>query len=150
MSAGWLAIQSFQQSQDILAAINAVSIHTKLRLTGVADEERAPVVAKARETLASFLDAFEKVIHQTEQAKDGPLIGIDPRLRQLARSFIAARHNRRRFHSALFTKSISDMAGLLASNDKKDQQALVECLVELRILVEEHIHVDANRILGEI
>jgi len=150
MSAGWLAIQSFQQSQDLLAAINTLSIHTKLKLAGINDEQRAKSAKKAREILAAFLETFEKVVHQAEQARDAPLVGVDPRLRQLAKSFVSAKHDTRRFHSALFTKPISDMTYLLASTEEKDQQALVECLAEFRVLVEEHIHTDAYRILGEI
>lgn len=150
MSTQWLAIQSFQQSQDLLAAINTLSIHTKLEIAGINDEQRAESAKRAREILASFLETFEKVIHQAEQARDEPLVGVDPRLRQLAKSFVNARRDKRRFHSTLFTKPISDMPYLLASTEEKDQQALVECLTEFRVLVEEHVHTDARRILGEI
>lgn len=147
MSTDWLAIQSFRRDQDLLAAINTLSIHTKLKLAGIADEERAEAVAAARETLASFLEAFEEIVRQAGQAEGGALLGIDPRLRQLARSFVAAKRDRRRFRSTLFTQSPSEVVDLLGSADKKDQQALVECLRDLRILVEEHIHTDAHRIL---
>ena len=149
MSTDWLAIQSFQRSQDLLSAINTLSIHTKLRLSGVADEERARAVAEAREKLASFLEAFEKIVQQAGQAERGALLGIDPRLRQLARSFVAAKRDRHRFRSRLFTQSPSDAVDLLASTDEKDQQALVECLTDLRTLVEEHIYTDTHRILTE-
>jgi hypothetical protein len=149
MSTEWLAIQSFQRDQDLLAAINTLSIHTKLKLGGVADEERAEAAAEAREKLTSFLETFEKIVQQAGQAEEGALLGIDPRLRQLARSFVAAKRDRHRFHSTLFTQSPSDAADLLASTDKKDQQALVECLKDLRTLVEEHIYTDTHRILTE-
>jgi hypothetical protein len=146
MSTDWLAIQSFRRDQDLLAAINTLSIHTKLKLASIADEERAEAVAAARETLASFLEAFEAIVRQAGQAEGGALLGIDPRLRQLARSFVAAKRDRHRFRSTLFTQSPSEVVDLLGSSDKKDQQALVECLRDLRILVEEHIHGDAHRI----
>ena len=149
MSTDWLAIQSFQRSQDLLAAINTVSIHTKLRLSGVADEERAEAAAEARGKVASFLEAFEKTVQQADQAEEGILLGIDPRLQQLARSFITAKRDRNRFHSTLFTQSPSETVGLLASADEKDQQAIVESLTDLCTLVEEHIYTDAHRILSE-
>jgi hypothetical protein len=149
MSTDWLAIQSFQRSQDLLAAINTLSIHTKLRLSGVADEERAEAAATARHKLASFLEAFEKIVQQAEQAEGGVLLGIDPRLQQLVNSFVAAKHDGRRFHSRLFTQSPSEAVGLLASTEEEDQQALVECLTDLRILVEEHISTDTHQILSQ-
>jgi hypothetical protein len=149
MSTDWLAIQSFQRSQDLLAAINTLSIHTKLRLSGVADEERAEAAAEARGKLASFLEDFTKIVNQAEQAEGGILLGIDPRLQQLARSFVTAKRNRNRFHSTLFTRSPSETAGLLTSTDEEDQQALVESLTDLRTLVEEHMHTDTARILED-
>jgi hypothetical protein len=149
MNSEWLAIQSFQQSQDLLTAINTLSIHTKLELRGHKDEERAESVAQAREILASFLKDFEQVIEQVEQAGNGPLLGVDPRLRQLAKSFAHARRERHRFRSRLFRKPISDAMNLLASTDKRDQQALIECLSELRTLVEEHMQADTARILKD-
>ncbi len=149
MSTDWLAIQSFQRSQDLLAAINTLSIHTKLRLSGVADEERAKAASEARGKLASFLEAFEKIVQQAEQAEGGALLGIDPRLQQLARSFVTAKRDRNRFHSMLFTQSPSETVGLLASTDEKDQQALVESLADLRTLVEEHVQTDTARILED-
>jgi hypothetical protein len=148
MSTDWLTIQSFQRSQDLLAAINTLSIHTKLRLSGVADEERAEAAAEARERLAAFLEDFEKIVQQAEQAEEG-MLGVDPRLQQLARSFVAAKRDKERFHSRLFTQSPSDALNLLASTDEKDQQALVECLADLRALVEEHISTDTHRILSK-
>lgn len=149
MNPEWLAIQSFQQSQDLLAAINTLSIHTKLKLSGYPDEGRAENVAKARETLTSFLKDFEQVVEQVKQAGNGPLLGVDPRLRQLARSFAYARRERHRFRSCLFRKPISGVVSLLASTDKIDQQALIECLSELRTLVEEHMQADTTRILKD-
>ncbi len=149
MSTDWLTIQSFQRSQDLLTAINTLSIHTKLRLSGVADEERAKATAEAREKLASFLMAFEKIVQQTEQAEGEALLGIDPRLQQLARSFVAAKRDRSRFRSMLFTRSPSEAVNLLAATEERDQQALIECLTDLRALVEEHIYTDTRQIFSQ-
>jgi hypothetical protein len=144
MSTEWLAIQSFQRDQNLLSAINTLSIHTKLELAGVADEERAEAAAKARGELASFLETLTRVADQIEQ--ENALVGIDPRLRKLARRFVAARRNRRRFRSSLFTESLSDVMRLLTPEDEEEQQALVESLSDLRSLIEEHVYTDANQI----
>ena len=150
MSHQWLAIQSFQQSQNLLDAINTLSIHLKLKLVGIPDQERVEASDKARETLSSFLGKLQDVIHKTEQVKAMPILGVDSRLKQLAKSFIAAKDNRRRFHSALFTKNICHVTQLLSSTQEKDEKELVESLAELRVLIQEHIHTDASRILGEV
>jgi hypothetical protein len=149
MNPEWLAIQSFQRSQDLLTAINTLSIHTKLRLRGHKDKERRESVAQARGTLTSFLKDFEQVVEQVEQIQDGPLLGVDPRLRQLAGSFVRARSEGHRFRSCLFRRPLSDAMNLLASTNEQDRQALVECLSELRTLIEEHVQTDTARILED-
>jgi hypothetical protein len=149
MSTDWLAIQSFQRSQDLLAAINTLSIHTKLELSGLDDGKRAEAAARAREKLAAFLEAFDKIVQQAERADGEALLGIDPRLQQLARSFVTAKRNRSRFHSTLFTQSPSKTVGLLTATEERDQRALVECLTDLRTLVEEHIYTDTHQILSQ-
>ena len=158
MTTQWLAIQSFQQSQDLLDALNTLSIHLKLKLAGIPDEERTEAAGRARETLVSFLENFESILSMSEQAKGSAILGIDPRLRDLARSFSTAKSDRQRFHSALFTKTVSEVVRLLKATGTKDEiepltvygEALIESLGELRTLIEEHIHKDTVQILGEI
>ena len=150
MSTQWLAIQSFQQSQGLLAAINTSSIHLKLKLAGVNDEKRMGAVAEAKETLSSFLKTLDKVVNEVEQLKARPLTGVDPRLRQLAKNFVAAKQRGWQFHSDLFSKSPAQVAELLQATRKEDQKALIESLGELRTLLEEHIHSDAAQILEGI
>ena len=158
MSTQWLAIQSFQHSQDLLNAINTLSIHIKLRLAGIADNRRAKAAAKAKQTLISFLKSFESIVRDSEEAKGRPVLGVDPRLRELARSFSAAKNDRQRFRSILFTKTILEVLALLKVVGTKDEKerlpifgkALVESLSELRALIEEHVHKDTAQILGEI
>jgi hypothetical protein len=150
MKADWLAIQSFQENQELLMTINNLSIYIKLKLAGINDERKEKVASEAKMNLASFLERFEKITQQAEQAETVPVLGIDPRLQQLVSSFLAAKQDRRRFHSDLFTKPMLNMRELLNSNDEGDQRALLECLAELRTLVEEHVHTDATQILGGI
>ena len=150
MSTQWLAVQSFQHNQDLLAAINKLSIHLRLQLERDEDEERTGEANKAREMLSSFLRELETLVNDTERGEEVPVLGANPRLRQLARSFVKAKRNRRRFRSSLFRNGAGCFQQLLHSNTKEDRQALLESLEELRVLVEEHMHVDAERVLGEI
>lgn len=149
MSVQWLSVQSFQHSQDILSAINALSIHLKLSAAGVSDEARAEQARQARASLAAFLEELEPVITETESSGNVPVIGANPRLRQLAKSFVSAKHNRYRFHSELFRSTPSRLKQLLASSKAEERESLLECLAELRVLVEEHVHTDTERVLGE-
>jgi len=148
MSTEWLAIQSFQHGQDLLTAINTLSIYTKLEPTGISDKEQAEAADRARGTIASFLEELEAMVQEIEKRE--VVLGIDPRRRQLVRNFIAAKHNQRRFHSALFQSTFANVRRLLHPSSKEDRRSLIECLEELRVLLEEHIHTDTMRILGEI
>jgi hypothetical protein len=150
MSVQWLAVQSFQHNQDLLSAINKLSIHLRLQLEGNNDTERGEEANKAREILSSFLRELETLVKDKEGGESVPVLGANPRLRQLARSFMNAKHDRRRFHSSLFRNGAGCFQRLLESNAKEEQQALLESLEDLRLLVEEHMHVDAERVLGEI
>jgi hypothetical protein len=150
MSTEWLAVQSFQHSQSVLAAINTLSIHLKLTLAGVADQEREEEAAEARERLASFLKEIERVVEELKQETAKPVLGADPRLRKLGESFIEAKRDRRRFHSALFRDNPAESRRLLESQQPEDQKQLLSSLEELRILIEEHINSDAIQLLGEI
>lgn len=150
MSVHWLAVQSFQKNQDLLAAINKLSIHLRLQLERNEDAERAGEANKAREMLSSFFRELETLVNDTERGEEVPVLGANPRLRELARRFVRAKRNRRRFRSSLFRNGAGCFQQLLHSNTKEDRQALLESLEELRVLVEEHMHVDAERVLGEI
>ena len=149
MSTEWLAAQSFQYTQELLAALNTLSIHLKLGLAGHSDEARRAAAQQARDTLVVFLKELETLIQQVGQGDAKPMMGVDLRLRQLAKQFEAAKRDRNRFHSALFCHALPHVQQLLYSDKREDQQALIECLQELRTLLAEHVEADTACILGE-
>ena len=126
MSIQWLSVQSFQHNQDLLAAINKLSIHLRLQLEGNEDAERAGEANKARDMLSSFFRELETLVKDTERGEEVPVLGANPRLRQLARSFVKAKRNRRRFHSSLFRNGAGRFQQLLHSTKKEDSEALLE------------------------
>jgi len=75
MSTQWLAVQSFERSQDMLGAMNTLSIHLKLRLAGVPDEERRQAAARARETLTTFFKKLDATVQETQRGEATPLLG---------------------------------------------------------------------------
>lgn len=150
MSTQWLTVQSFQHNQDLLTAINKLSIHLRLQLEGHKDAKRIEETNKAREILSSFFRELETIVNDTERGEGMPVLGTNPRLRQLARNFVTAKRNRRRFRSPLFQKGPAHFQQLLQVERREDYPVLLESLQELRVLLEEHMHLDAERVLGEI
>ena len=147
MNNQWLSFQSFVQNQELLEAINTLSIHTKLDLAGDVDEERVNKLNDAKIKIAQFIKNFDKIIKQTDNNK--PILGVDHRLRQLVQNFFSAKQTGYKFHSPFFTESPARVLDLIKSENEEDKKSLIECLKELRILIEEHVHTDTNEILGE-
>jgi len=150
MSTQWLSIQSFQQSQDFLSALNTLSIHLKLKLAGIEDNKRTQSSIKAKEKISSFLKILEEVVCRFEQAKAEPLTGIDPRLQQLAKKFVYAKQNESLFKSFPFSNPLKQLVELLDTTKEEEQKILIELLAELRNLFEEHIFSDMTQVLKEI
>lgn len=148
MSTNWLAAISFQQGQDILHSINTLSIHTKLRLRGISDDERIEKANDAKNHLTKFLKNLDSLVKEIQKNKDGPITGINPRLSRLACDFISSAQKEKRFRE-LFSRSLEDVIRLINSDDEENQKTLLRCLAELRLLVEQHMHSDANQILGK-
>lgn len=150
MSIKWLSAHSFKQSQDLLSAINTLSMNAKLELAGAPDEKVGEAAVRAREVLGDFFGALETVVDEAEQEGAKPVIGAGLRLRQLARRFVNARNKQRRFHSALSQPTFARARQLLGSEREEDRQALIDSLDELRVLLEEQAHLDAEHVLGDI
>lgn len=144
-----MAFQSFRQSQDLLAAINTLLIHLKLNLAGIDDRGRAQAAEHAKNVLAEFLGTLAKVVGQIEKGKSQPLTGVDPRLRQLATAYVAARRRKGKLSSEISPKSLTTVTALLFSTSPREQQDLLESLSELRSLLEDHISADASLLLAD-
>jgi len=86
VSVQWLAVQSFQHNQELLAAINKISIHLRLQLEGNEDSERAGEVNTARELLSSFFRELETLVIVTERGEARMHLGGDA-ARRRARLF---------------------------------------------------------------
>ncbi len=145
----WLAAENFERAHNIIAAINTLSIHTKLVLAGTDDTERSKEVVKARAVLRSFLERLGTLVIEAERTRGGTVTGADPRLSQLARTFVAKRREWTQ-HSPLYDVNPSNIVALLESDASDDLQRLVVYLQELRTLLEQSVHADIVGLLGEI
>ena len=142
------AIQSFQENQNLISAINTLSIHIKLEMAGHSDMNREKAIPEAKEMLRLFLIELEPQVQRAEEAEKKPLLGVDARRRQLIKNFTAARRNRIR--SPFLLGKLSDAAQLLYSDKTTDKQDILLFLQELRMLLEEHIASDTEILIGRI
>ena len=142
------AIQSFHENQKFLFAINTLSIHTKLEMAGRSDMNRTKEIPKVKEVLHVFLTELEPQVRRAEEAKTGPLLGVNSRRRQFIKRFIAARRNRIR--SPFLRGKLSDAAQLFYSDKTADKEDILLVLEELRMLLEEHLASDTEVLLGGI
>lgn len=150
MSTQWMTIQSFQSGQELLSALNTLSLHHKIKRAGKRDRQRETAVARARERLDLFLQEMAPVVAREEEGDTRPLLGVDARHRQLARSWATARKAPQRFQSRLFRQGFPAARELLYAEREEDVQALLTSLQELRMLLEEHVDTDATQLLGAI
>lgn len=116
MSSDWMAIQSFHRGQELLTAINELSIHLKLEAAGVADEQQTARAEEGRNKLLEFLRRLQPLIEAAEEKGKEPVTGADTRMRQLAEKLVEARRSTARGKSPLLRKSMSKTIELLESH----------------------------------
>ncbi len=148
MSTHWLAIQSFQQSQELLSAINTLSIHRKLTDKGYLDTNRREVAEQAIEILAAFFQKLDKIVQNIEDGHRKPIVGVDTRLLHLAENYVQAK--RAQSHSPFLELPLSQVRDLFYSENFEDRGKILAVLTAFRGLLEEHVGADAKRLLGDI
>lgn len=150
MSTQWLDIQSFQQSQELLSAINTLSIHRKLTSRGYLDKKRKEAAEQARETLVDFFHKLDKIVQDIEDGHRKPVLGIDARLRHLAENYVQAKRTHGQSRSLFLELPLSKVRDLFYSERAEDRREVLKVLAEFRELLEEHVSVDAKRLMGDI
>ena len=148
MNSQWRAIQSFQENQNLISAINTLSIHIKLEMAGHCDSNSEEAIRKAKEELGSFLQELDPQVQRAE-VENKPLLGVDPRRRQFVRHLISAKHSCR-IHSPFLLGDLSAGVQLLHSDVESDKQTILLFLEELRMLLEEHLGSDVEQLFGGI
>lgn len=146
MNSQWRAVQSFQENQSLISAINTLSIHIKLEMAGHSDLNRAEAVPKAKKELCEFLTELNSQVQCVEVEKKS-LLGVDPRRRKFVKHLIAAK-NEYRIRSPFLQEKLSVVQQLLQSDAEADKQEILLLLEELRMLLEEHIGSDVQQLFG--
>ena len=150
MSTHWLNIQSFQQSQELLSAINTLSIHRKLNLHGDPDLKRKGAAEQARDTLIAFFERLDGIAANLEHNRRKPVLSVDARLRHLVEIYVQAKRNQGSSSSPFTEHSLSEVGQLFDSKCPEDWRQALKILAAFRELLEEHVSVDATRLLGAI
>ena len=149
MNSGWLFAQSFQQAREVLAAVNRVSIDTKLSLAGHSRTAPSNEQESARILVSVFLQRFDDLLRSLRGGEAAFVAGVDPRLESLAQRYLHETRQRPR-RSALASTTPGEMRTLMQSVERKDQERLIACLRALRALLEQHSYADLGRLLGGI
>lgn len=149
MSNEWLNAESFERTYRLVSAINTISIHEKLEAAGVNDNRDPSEIQDSRNYFLEFLRGFDPIVRGIESDPERLVEGVDPRLGELARGFLAAQRKRPQT-SELANVSLDEISRLMESSNDKDRARFLVCLSDLRRLVEQHAHADVVKILGEL
>ena len=148
MTNEWLSAHNFERSYRLVSAINTISIHEKLKNSGVNDEARLDEVRESKDYLLNFLRNFTDVVHDAELNPERIVEGVDPRTGDLARRFLSVQKQQPQT-SSLATVSLGQLTDLVESEGDADRERLLDYLRDLRSLLEDHAHTDVVNIVGE-
>ncbi len=147
METKWLAIQSFQKNQQLVSAINTLSMHLKLKTLGL-EEHESEEVKESKKKIELFLSDFDKIILEYEQNRFQAIPGVSPRLRELASQFSKVRKNKfKKFKNS--NKLIVEIKSLLKSKKNQNVTLLLSALHEFRLLLSENTQIASKNIIPE-
>lgn len=148
MDKNWLLASSFENSLEIISATNELSMYAKLKMANLLDDYDGEP-DESRKTLSEFLTRLEQAVKSTHGDENRPVLGTDPRSGELARKYVASK-KRHSDSSGLYQQDLPRVRELLQAEKDEDLRELVLCLQDIRQLVEQHVHGDANSLLGDI
>lgn len=146
MSSKWLSIESFDNCQRLLLAVNRLLIHFKLKEKGVASPLSPEDVLAAREQVLGFLELLSR--HCASHEEDAPFLGVDLRRREFFSRYLEAKSQPERFRSGLFRSDLTALMKRVTEDVGEDDQGVTDSLSDLRVLVEEHMHSDKRQLFG--
>lgn len=147
--ASWLAAFSFEESLKLVEAINNVSTDAKLTLAAIANPTPPERVGASRYFLKEYLKRLQDVVQAAESDESSPILGTDPRSGELARKYLIYRKSQFR-STGLYAVTLSHLLEIIDARVPADLEELINCLGDLRELVEQHSQSDVNAILGEL
>jgi hypothetical protein len=149
MSDAWQLAESFERTRHLIAAINSVSVHTKLSLAGVADPQRQDDIESATSLLRAFLEKLAGDLSQFERDASSPATGATARANLLTKRFATSR-NQAPESSPIYSTPLPQFIPLLDPQTRADQATLISGLQTLRHLLEQIHHADSSEMLGNL
>ncbi len=148
MKSEWLTTSSFERAFEIVSAVNTLSIHAKLKLAEIDDPVDSIEVENARKTLLDLLTKLESLLTNAERDQSKIIVGVDPRLAELALQYLA---EKRRLppRSSLFALSLAELSKLIQSTRREDMAKQIECLESLRLMLQQFAQSDVAGIFGD-
>lgn len=144
MTAKWLALRNLRRNQQLLKAINILSLHLQLMIEGHESDVQPSILEAARTKLVEFLDKLEVGIQQANESEIGVIYGADPRFQAFVESYLDVQQNA---STSPLTNDLASVRRLLDSGESNDQEKLLSYLTNLRVLVEEQINHDTVQAL---
>lgn len=149
MSDAWQLAESFERTRHLIAAINTISVHTKLSLAGVPDPQKKDDIDNARSLLRNFLEKLAGDLSQFDRDVNSSVTGATARANLLAKRFANSR-NQAPESSPIYTTPLPRFIPLLESESAVDKAILISGLQTLRNLLEQLHHADSSEMLGNL
>lgn len=149
MDEKWLSVQSMRKNQSLIAAINILSIHLKLKLSGEQDVKKPEHIQEARNKIVEWITEFDKNLTAYVQNTYQALTGISPRQQQLVKRFESAKR-KGEFTSKIFQEAPITLIGLLIPEKSEKVPELLQSLSDLRSLLEEHNQIDIHNLVPDL
>jgi hypothetical protein len=146
MESKMLSIRSFEKNQNLIGLINKLVTHYQLKMHEINDGLSELDIQKAKITLKNFLNSVDKATIDVD--KESKILGVDLRERTFIRKYIDARKKHKQYKSILFKKSPKEVVLLLENDQEKN--LLIESLIDLRNLINEHIAIDLKDLVGDL
>ena len=135
--------------QQIISAVNTLSIDAKLTLIGVENSINEVELRKARADLTDFLTQFDTLLQKIERNQDSVVVGDDPRLGELTVQYLIEKRRSPK-PSSLYNVPLSELRELVDLEPPDRLPQLIGYLRELRGLLEQHTQADVQDVLGDI
>ncbi len=148
MSNDWLTASSFERAHEVIAAVNTLSISAKLILANKREAIDKTELQTAKEQLLAFLTRFQAVLDRMLENKDGTILGTDSRMGELAMQFLAQSHGDQ--PSGVPLIPLEKLRAELENMQPQDLSDLILHLRNLKLLMEQHVHVDTLDVLGDL
>jgi len=149
MRSKWLITSNFERMQDLISAVNTVSIHAKLRMAGIEDPTDAPKLQRAKAILLALVDRFQELIDDVERSQSRTVIGADPQLGDLVMRYLDQKRHLPE-GSPQFAISFDRLRELIQTENMENLLEFISCLKQLRTLLEQHAYVDVVDLIGEM